>query len=692
MPEYLSPGVYIEEIPARLKAIEGVSTSTAGLVGAAERGPVPGYPLPFVPPAGFALPTDGGPMLVTSFGAFSQTFGAALSLVTNPAHAYLARAVRMFFDNGGRRCYITRVAPATATRASVRVAQGQVLRLNRRAAAGDTVVYFTTLRNINDDAANNALQFFRADGSAIGPVSAVAGWNTPLRQVTLTAALGTDLEPDAVFAVAIGANPVANAGPAFIARSPGAWGNDLRITISNYDGPAVSPTGPALAAATLVSLRSAASFYAGAIIEVDHGSPTNPVAAVAHQYYEVATVLPGNVIQLTTPLVADLPAAGWVRVVGINITLELRGPAPVLETYLGLTWNPGANAVDRHYATVLNTSSTLVYVQPPGVGGLGGAESSAITAQPTTTNGFFVQPTTLGDDQLGALGDADYIGTDFGPGQRTGLASLQDVDDVSIVAVPGQTGIGVQQAMITQCEVLRYRFAVLDGQAQPTPPAIVNQILAHRNSYDSSYAGYYVPWVQVEENDQTVLLPPSGFMAGIYARTDNDRGVWKAPANETVRDAIGLQFYITTGEQDILNPAGVNVIRQFEGRGIRIWGARTSSSDPEDRYINVRRYLIFLEKSIDRGTQWVVFEPNSPETWSRVVDSVTAFLHSQWRDGALLGRKPEDAFYVRCDETTMTVDDILNGRLICDIGVAIVRPAEFVIFRIEQIAGLGLQP
>jgi phage tail sheath protein FI len=156
-----------------------------------------------------------------------------------------------------------------------------------------------------------------------------------------------------------------------------------------------------------------------------------------------------------------------------------------------------------------------------------------------------------------------------------------------------------------------------------------------------------------------------------------------------VRGAVALRSYITTGEQEVLNPRGVNCIRRFEGRGIRVWGARTLSSDPEFRYVNVRRVLIFLEASIDRGTQYVVFEPNDPVTWSRVVDSVSAFLNTQWRNGVLFGRRPEDAFFVRCDETTMTADDIQAGRLICLIGVAIVRPAEFVIFRIQQITGFA---
>jgi phage tail sheath protein FI len=186
-------------------------------------------------------------------------------------------------------------------------------------------------------------------------------------------------------------------------------------------------------------------------------------------------------------------------------------------------------------------------------------------------------------------------------------------------------------------------------------------------------------------------MPPAGFLAGIYARVDNDRGVWKAPANETIADIIGLKTEFTTGEQDLLNPNGVNLTRRFDEGGIRVWGARTLSSDPDVRYINVRRTLIFLEASIDQGTQWVVFEPNTPDTWVRLTDSVSAFLLTQWRAGALFGRKPEEAFFVRCDETTMTADDILNGRLICQIGVAIVRPAEFVIFQIQQITNFGAQ-
>ena len=289
-----------------------------------------------------------------------------------------------------------------------------------------------------------------------------------------------------------------------------------------------------------------------------------------------------------------------------------------------------------------------------------------------------------------SAGDDDYVGVDNGPGARTGIQALSDQENISIIAAPGRTSVTVHSALINQCERLRYRFAVLDGKSYPNGLQVAD-VLAQRDAFDTSYAALYVPWLQVTLNNQDVYLPPSGHMAGVYAGTDTSRGVWKAPANVVVQGITGLQSYIVTGEQDILNPAGVDCIRRFNYLGTRVWGARTMSSDTSLIYVNVRRTLIFLEQSIDLGTQWVVFEPNDQATWGRVVDSVTAFLMTQWANGALFGDKPTDSFFVRCDLTTMTEDDIQNGRLICMIGVSIVRPAEFVIFRIEQITGLATQ-
>jgi phage tail sheath protein FI len=173
-------------------------------------------------------------------------------------------------------------------------------------------------------------------------------------------------------------------------------------------------------------------------------------------------------------------------------------------------------------------------------------------------------------------------------------------------------------------------------------------------------------------------------MAGIYARSDIERGVHKAPANETVRGVLGFTRNVGKGEQDVLNPEGINCLRFFEGRGYRVWGARTISSDPEWVYVNVRRLFIFLEHSIDRSTQWAVFEPNNEELWLKIRLTIESFLYDVWRTGALLGSKPEDAYFVRCDRSTMSQGDLDNGRLICLIGVAPTKPAEFVIFRIGQ--------
>jgi hypothetical protein len=181
-----------------------------------------------------------------------------------------------------------------------------------------------------------------------------------------------------------------------------------------------------------------------------------------------------------------------------------------------------------------------------------------------------------------------------------------------------------------------------------------------------------------------IHVPPSGFVAGIYARTDIDRGVHKAPANEVVRLALGFEVLLNRAQQEALNPEGINCLRFFEGRGYRVWGARTASSDPEWKYLNVRRYFAYLERSIDKGTQWAVFEPNGEALWANVQATVEDFLFNEFQNNRLLGSKPSEAYFVRCDRSTMTQNDLDNGRLVCLVGVAPLRPAEFVIFRIGQ--------
>jgi phage tail sheath protein FI len=257
--------------------------------------------------------------------------------------------------------------------------------------------------------------------------------------------------------------------------------------------------------------------------------------------------------------------------------------------------------------------------------------------------------------------------------------------------VPGRTSATLQQGLIDHCELMRYRFAVLD--TSPEPHDTVTDVQTQRQQFDTKYAAMYYPWLSIPDPFPANLadvhdyaIPPSGHMLGVYARTDIERGVHKAPANEVVRGITGLRRKVNKEQQDILNPypVNLNVIRDFRdnNRGIRAYGARVITSDPDWKYVNVRRLLIFIEASVERGLQWVVFEPNSEPLWARVQRVVSNFLTVVWRNGALEGTKPEEAFFVRCDRTTMTQTDIDNGRLIVQVGVAPMKPAEFVIVRI----------
>jgi phage tail sheath protein FI len=283
----------------------------------------------------------------------------------------------------------------------------------------------------------------------------------------------------------------------------------------------------------------------------------------------------------------------------------------------------------------------------------------------------------------GALSFNDFVGNSTA-GERTGLSAFEEVDEISLLFAPDENEItGVTGKIIGHCEKLKDRFAITSA---PQAAGTIGKI---RPPQDSKYAAYYYPWIRILDpvTNLNKLIPPAGHVAGIYARSDTERGVHKAPANEVVRGANDLQFQLLSADQALLNPRGINVIRTFIGRGIRVWGARTMSSDSLWKYINVRRLFIFVEESIEEGTQWVVFEPNDEKLWARVRQTITAFLTTVWRSGALMGTTAEEAFFVKCDRSTMTQDDIDNGRLICVIGIAPVKPAEFVIFRIAQWAG-----
>lgn len=273
------------------------------------------------------------------------------------------------------------------------------------------------------------------------------------------------------------------------------------------------------------------------------------------------------------------------------------------------------------------------------------------------------------------------IGKDEGVGKKSGLHLFDEIQDISLICAPGVTDPAAQDAILTHCEKNRFRFAVLDS-----PETLEGGIDTMPMPRDSIMGAYYFPWVQMYDMvaDQNIYAPPSGGICGLYGRVDSTRGVHKAPANELFKTALGLKYNLTDAEQEMLNPKGINCIRDFPGRGIRVWGARTISSNPEWRYVNVRRLFCMVEQALQNGTNWVVFEPNTRDLWKKITRNITAFLLNIWKSGALFGNTPEEAFYVRCDDELNPPESIDAGYVTIELGLAPAKPAEFVVFRVSQ--------
>lgn len=759
MPEYLSPGVYVEEVDAGPKPIEGVSTSTAGAVGVTLFGP-----------------TAGKPELVTSFAEFVRKFGGFLPLPDSAqVNAWTGGddggrwwqfplAVKGFFDNGGQRLYVKRVySAASAKAASADLGQGMVSAVVADTKASDTKVKLNHLVEIKN---GTALKIFRGDnGTQVGAGFTVTAFDQATGEVTLNAAIPLALvakRGDFAEIHARSTDPVAAAKVtlAFQAKSQGAWGNDLKVrvrpvaatvfkilfsaaiagnaeatatttavttpagappvTTVTVDDPTgfddddhvtvngreyvvknlnagaktfdlepsravgddlpvgtkikrlrqantVAPAGKTLNVWGAAGLYAATTAGAGAIVELSNGTDKETVTVVK---------VTGSTVEFSAPLANAYFEGNQLRVIEAEVTVRFAPPDGnvVQEVFsnLRLTNDGSMNYLVNH----VNARSALVNVTAgPGL------SDTDLTLFPVATNGGWV-PFTAGDNGFADLSQDDFIGADLGGGKRTGIQSLEDIDEISICVVPGIWAGTVQQALILHCELLRDRFAILD----PQDGLSIAQVSAAREGFDTKYAALYYPWLVVRDPllKRNVEVAPSAHIAGLYARVDVERGVHKAPANEVVRGIVKLATEVNKREHDILNPKNINVLRFFPGRGNRVWGARVATSDASWKYINVRRLFIFVEESIDEGTQWVVFEPNDDALWARVRQTITNFLTTVWRSGALQGLKAEEAFFVRCDHTTMTQDDIDNGRLICLIGIAAVKPAEFVIFRIQQ--------
>jgi len=360
------------------------------------------------------------------------------------------------------------------------------------------------------------------------------------------------------------------------------------------------------------------------------------------------------------------------------------------EVFENLTLKRGKNV--RNVLEVVNKESRLINVAEK--------ESTLSLMEKTPQPGKYplaAAPTTTA---LAKVSSDVLVGQ---AAQRSGVAGLEVAEEVTMVCCPDlmalyQAGAidmdgvkAVQLGMIAHCETMKDRFAILDCPPGLSPQQVKDWRMKEAG-YDTKYGAVYYPWIKIANpagGGGTIMVPPCGHLAGIYARSDTERGVHKAPANEVIRGVMAVETQITKSEQDILNPVGVNCIRAFPGRGIRVWGARTLSSDASWRYINVRRLFNFVEESIQQGTQWIVFEPNDPALWARIRRDISAFLTTVWRSGALFGLTPAEAFFVKCDAENNPPSGRDLGQVVIEIGIAPVKPAEFVIFRISQWTGGG---
>ncbi len=665
MPEYLSPGVYVEEVPSGNKPIEGVSTSTAGFVGVTERGPV------------------NEPTLVTSYADFTRKFGSYLDhrIFTNDRDL-LPYAVEGFFINGGTRAYITRVVGDSAAYAQVDLF-GVPLTGGLATALSASVAEGSTSISLDDETGLAADDYLLIkDGTRSEYVQVTGTGPLAVTATEYIHAAGTEV----ILQV-----PLLRVH----ARHPGLWGNDLRVRIAPTSTLETMVTDAADAGDPVVELGAIFGLSEGSVLRVERGDPAAEILRQRVVNVELAT----NEVALSGGLDAALQADDVAVSVEFDLIVERLGADGKVvesEAFSGLGMDPDhtnyAPTIVGHFDRAAGEpeepgTSEMIRVSDLTKENDGTDVAGADALRLTIPDDDVTRQLTGGSDDLANIDDDTYIGEPADdPGDRTGIYTLENIDDISIVAVPGRTSQDVQNALINHCTLMRYRFAVLDAEEG----AKLKGVQTQRQNYDTTYGALYYPWMVIGDpfgrNGDVHYIPNSGHVIGIYARSDAQRGVHKAPANEVILGIRDLQVRLTKGEQDILNPKHINCLRDFRdmNRGMRVWGARTLSSDPEWKYVNVRRLLLFIEKSIERGIQWAVFEPNAEPLWQTVKRSITNFLVAVWRDGALEGTTQEEAFFVEVGLTTMTQNDIDNGRLIVRVGVAPVKPAEFVIIRISQ--------
>ncbi len=662
MPEYLAPGVYVEETSFRSKSIEGVSTTTTGFVGPCRYGPV-------------KEPAD----VITSLGEFERIHAGGGKLefageghptITAQSDNFLWHAVRAFFTEGGKRLYVARTFRPLAGDypPDPELAPG-------RFGSGDDTLY-----------ADGHGRYIPAVGLELRARFPGAASNV-IVSLTIKASqniLGAERIPDDEL-------PPSPPGPAYRATFGALSDRDV-VLISQANSP---PTTGNLAVAEFDTENNAWRFRgqsgpAQTVEELRLVIDPGPGGGDSIYVLTMTVGVVSNDRKFDLGIWPDLPLDPGHERAGApdSVFAKFRAEPATITEARTLPLVVALNPPDGN-----RTGLDLLLGLFPSLLELSPEEQARETTIVTKLSAGVSKEFTLrgGNDGL-RPGANEYEGID-NPTKtfKTGLKQFEDVEDISIVAAPGCTADyehfrddanAILGQLINHAERMRYRIAVLDSP----PKQGIADVRKVRAKLDSKYAALYYPWVRVLDpvTRRELDLPPSGFVAGIYARNDINRAVYKAPANEVVNLAIGFEQTLNKAQQEVLNPEGINCFRFFEGRGFRLWGARTISSDPEWKYVNLRRYFAYLERSIDKGTQWAVFEPNGERLWANVRRTIEDFLLNEWQSGALLGDKPEKAYFVRCDRSTMTQNDLDNGRLVCLIGVAPLYPAEFVIFRIGQ--------
>jgi phage tail sheath protein FI len=635
-----APGVYIDEIQVP-GPIPGVGTSTAAIIGPALSGPI------------------NEPTFLTNFTQFQNTFGG---YITAP-FVYATHAVRGFFDNGGAMLYYVRVG--TARRSSL------TLMDNSGGLGRGTLVVTAKKEGVSGDAIT----------AAVAASSIVASVN--VLQTVPALALTSAASNTATLTTAANAGQF-RPGDRVLLTQPGGGGFSETATIATTN----STTGAITFRNNLTN-----SYNATSTVRIADIATTQRTIRVANS----AGIFPGSYIRLSRGALEDFLVV--VAVEGTNhfITFDRdltapypmdAAPVPVVQTLefnLSVVTPPGSGvtsgaepftnlAMDprhpRYFGALIESPNfSVAAIDPPNPSPAPQNRPLAIAAAPLGGGA---------NDNIPGLATSDYTNA---------ITTLERVDDVNLLCIPDRTDQQVQNAMILHCTKMQDRFAILD----PIRNSDTTQIGTQRDALASvsGYAALYYPWLVIGNPIAagTLKVPPSGHIAGVMARTDNSRGVHKAPANEQILGALGLERTLTDGEQGPLNERSVNVIRAFTGKGVVVWGARTISLSTQWRYVNVRRLLLFIEESIQEGTMFAVFEPNDLALWAKLKRQVTDFLTRVWRDGALFGATPDDAFRVRVDEELNPPSVRALGQVVIEVLLYPVTPAEFIVFRIIQQPG-----